>query len=126
MTDRVERMKRIPPMPKTEDRRPWDDDCPDGYLESDVDWARNNPEAITWLADNHEAIRAALTTTPQEAAKVLLGEFEDGGKVAFRTPRYDMEFREGHMGLYPDRFGEFVKIDDVYNVLRAISEESHE
>lgn len=47
-------------MPPTVDRRPYEDDEPDGYVESDTDWARNNWEAVRWLADNHKEIRAAL------------------------------------------------------------------
>jgi len=30
------------------------------YLESDKDWCRRNPSAVTWLIDNHASIRAAL------------------------------------------------------------------
>jgi hypothetical protein len=51
----------LPPMPETVDRRPFDDDEPDGYLESDTDWAQNNWEAVRWFADNHAAIRAAIS-----------------------------------------------------------------
>ena len=53
-------MDNLPPMPKTEDRRPYDEEAYPSYLEGDTDWASNNPEALTWLADNHVAIRKAL------------------------------------------------------------------
>lgn len=52
----------LPEMPPTIDRRPMYDDEPDGYLESDQDWSRDNDEAVRWLADNHRAIRAVLRT----------------------------------------------------------------
>ncbi|WP_276122616.1 hypothetical protein [Pararhizobium qamdonense] len=52
---------KVPPMPETVDRRSLDDDESDGYLESDIDWARNNPDALAWLAHNHAAIRAAIS-----------------------------------------------------------------
>jgi hypothetical protein len=54
------KIEALPPMPATVDRRPYIDDEPDGYLESDKDWAANNSGAVTWLADNHAAIREAL------------------------------------------------------------------
>jgi hypothetical protein len=50
----------VPPMPETTGRRPHDDNHPEGYLESDESWSMNNPDAVSWLADNHAAIRAAL------------------------------------------------------------------
>ena len=46
-------------MPQTDDRRPLDNDMPGGYLESNRDWADRNDAAVTWLADNHVAIRTA-------------------------------------------------------------------
>jgi hypothetical protein len=51
----------VPPMPATVDRRPYDEEAYPGYVEGNADWAANNPNAVTWLADNHAAIRAALT-----------------------------------------------------------------
>lgn len=53
----------LPPMPPTEDRQPWDDDKPNGYLETDLDWVERNGDALTWLIDNHKEIRAALATS---------------------------------------------------------------
>lgn len=50
----------IPEMPVMVDRRPYDDEAPSGYMEGDDDWSSNNPGAVTWLADNHDAIRAKL------------------------------------------------------------------
>lgn len=50
----------IPAMPVMVDRRPYDDEDPSGYMEGDDDWSSNNPGAVTWLADNHAAIRAGL------------------------------------------------------------------
>ncbi len=52
--------KKVPPMPKVSHRRPYDDDEPDGYLESDDDWFRNNREAIVWFLENAGAIRRTL------------------------------------------------------------------
>jgi hypothetical protein len=57
----------IPPMPPTTSRRPYIDTEPEGYLESNRDWAEANDEAVEWLADNHLAIRRALT--PPERTK---------------------------------------------------------
>lgn len=48
----------LPPMPKSSDRMELEDGS--YYLESDRDWATNNPEVITWLADHHQAIRKVL------------------------------------------------------------------
>jgi len=59
---------RPSPMPPTSDRS-WLDEKKD-YLESDQDWARDNDEAIGWLADNHAAIRAALTAPAAKAPAV--------------------------------------------------------
>jgi hypothetical protein len=50
----------IPPMPKVNPRRPYDDAKPDGYLESLNDWYHNNEEAVNWFLENAEAIRAVL------------------------------------------------------------------
>lgn len=54
----------VPDMPPTKDRRPYDDEDPDGYLEGNNDWTENNNEAVEWLADNHAAIRLALAAAP--------------------------------------------------------------
>ncbi|QIG75676.1 hypothetical protein EVC20_105 [Rhizobium phage RHph_Y2_17_1] len=51
----------LPPMPETVDRRPYDEETYPGYLEGDRDWAEHNSEAVEWLADNHAAIRAAIS-----------------------------------------------------------------
>jgi hypothetical protein len=47
-------------MPAVNARRPFEDDKPDGYLESDKDFIRNNEEAAVWLLEHAEEIRAAL------------------------------------------------------------------
>ena len=52
-------------MPMTVDRRPYEDDKSNGYLESNRDWADNNDEAVTWLANNHDAIRTAISHTSE-------------------------------------------------------------
>lgn len=53
--------EQIPPMPIVNTRRPFDDDKPDGYLESLNDWYHNNEEAVEWFLTNAEAIRKAIT-----------------------------------------------------------------
>jgi hypothetical protein len=60
-----ERVAEVPPMPETADRRSYIDSEPDGYLEGNRDWAEVNDDAVEWLADNHRAIRAALTRPAQ-------------------------------------------------------------
>lgn len=50
--------KPIPAMPETADRRAFD--ASGDYLESDNDWCADYQEAVTWLIDNHAAIRAAV------------------------------------------------------------------
>ncbi|PZP49816.1 MAG: hypothetical protein DI595_12730 [Agrobacterium fabrum] len=60
---------KVPTMPQIEDRRPLDDDDPDGYLESNSDWAVNNNDAVEWLADNHAAIRSAISAQVQDVAQ---------------------------------------------------------
>lgn len=63
----------LPPMPPTKDREPFIDVLGNdlGYTEGDADWAIENADAVTWLIDNHAAIRAALTplTPAQEDEK---------------------------------------------------------
>lgn len=49
------------PMPAVIDRRPLDDDKPNGYRESDRDFALNNLDAVIWFLENHAAVRAALS-----------------------------------------------------------------
>ncbi|MNK33431.1 hypothetical protein D3C87_519140 [compost metagenome] len=51
----------LPPMPATQDRQP---SHIEGYVDSDNDWCGDNPEAVTWLADYHAEIRAALASAP--------------------------------------------------------------
>ena len=55
----------VPPMPETDDRGSFGclpySTTPLPYEESDRDWADRNNEAVAWLADNHAAIRAALS-----------------------------------------------------------------
>jgi hypothetical protein len=41
-------------------RRPYYDDEPDGYLESDLDYIVNNRALAVVLLDNHEAMLTAL------------------------------------------------------------------
>lgn len=65
----------LPNMPETVARRPLYDHEPDGYLEGDTDWAANNPEALRWFADNHQAIRARLAVLAPVVAKT--GELKD-------------------------------------------------
>jgi hypothetical protein len=48
------------PMPEVKERRLLQDDEPDGYRESDRDFAMNNRDAVVWFLENHAAIRAAL------------------------------------------------------------------
>lgn len=43
--------------PEIKERELWDDDEPDGYLESDIDWMKNNWEACIWFLENHAKIR---------------------------------------------------------------------
>ena len=47
-------------------RQPLYDDQPDGYLESDNDWARSNWDFVMWALDNHEQIRQAITAQVTE------------------------------------------------------------
>ena len=65
------RQEPVEAMPPMTDRRPYDDEDPEGYLEGDDDWSSNNPGAVTWLADNHTAIRLALYTSPPAPVSVL-------------------------------------------------------
>jgi hypothetical protein len=45
----------LPPMPDCDDRQPWEEGS--SYNESNNDWCRRNTGAVTWLIDNHAAIR---------------------------------------------------------------------
>jgi hypothetical protein len=51
---------KIPPMPKVQPQRLYEDDKPNGYLESFRDWAENNQDAVTWFLDNAEEINKIL------------------------------------------------------------------
>ena len=42
------------------DRRPYDSDVPDGYLESDRDFLGNNLEAAIWLLENAQILSHLL------------------------------------------------------------------
>lgn len=50
----------LPTMPPVIERRPLDDDDPDGYAESDRDWFENNRDAVLWFLDNHKEVRFAV------------------------------------------------------------------
>ena len=84
--DKAAEREGVAPMPATTDREPYDAENPafDGYLESNVDWARTNDEAVGWLADNHRAIRAALATKPTgtEAGRSVGAETDLAASVA--------------------------------------------
>ncbi|GEM_PF-5837653 len=56
----------LPAMPMTTDREP-DDSMPDGYFESNLDWARRpeNADALDWFIENHAAIRQLIDASPK-------------------------------------------------------------
>lgn len=58
-------LRAVPFMPASVDRRPNDEDQPDGYLEGDRSWCDNNRDAVEWLIENHAAIRAALSASAE-------------------------------------------------------------
>lgn len=67
VTPTMRRITRLPvlahllkQMPAVKARRPFEDDQPDGYLESDDDLIRSNKEAAVWLLEHAEEIRSAL------------------------------------------------------------------
>ena len=43
-------------IPKIIPRRPFEDEKPDGYLESDQDFVKNNFDACVWFLENHEKL----------------------------------------------------------------------
>ena len=43
--------------PKVVSRQLFDDDKPNGYLESLNDWVDNNTEAVDWFSENHKELR---------------------------------------------------------------------
>ncbi len=47
-------------MPAVSPRRPFDNDKPNGYLESFRDYTDNNVEAVTWFLEHAAVIRARL------------------------------------------------------------------
>lgn len=55
---------------KVEPRRPYYDEVPDYYLESDKDYVLNNLDACVWYLDNHELIQSA-----REAETTLLRKY---------------------------------------------------
>ena len=47
-------------IPEVISRRPYDDDLPDGYLESDNDFIENNKEAVIWFLENRNLLNLAI------------------------------------------------------------------
>jgi hypothetical protein len=47
-------------IPPVEPRRPFLDDEPDGYMESDREFFENNRDAVLWFLENHETLREVL------------------------------------------------------------------
>ncbi len=62
-------------------RRPLDDDRPDGYLESDRDFAENNWDFVMWALNNHEWIRRVQQSVQTDSWAGCVdrsgGSFED-------------------------------------------------
>lgn len=54
-------------IPTVKPRRPYDDDHPDGYLESDRDFIENNREAVMWFLEHADELRAMKTDCQQPA-----------------------------------------------------------
>ncbi len=46
------RVKKMDKCPKVEPRELFDDEYPEGYMESDNDFIRHNVEAAVWLLEN--------------------------------------------------------------------------
>ena len=46
--------------PEVEDRELWDNNEPDGYMESDSDFVIHNMEAAVWFLENAETIKKLL------------------------------------------------------------------
>lgn len=53
---------RVLRVPKVQPRRPYIDDEPDGYQESDRDFCENNMDACVWFLENRDRIVAQLKT----------------------------------------------------------------
>ncbi|MFV3284379.1 hypothetical protein ACNFCI_10030 [Pseudomonas sp. NY15356] len=68
LAERDALLRAVPVMPTSVDRRPNDEDQPDGYLEGDRSWCDNNKDAVEWLIENHAAIRAALSASAEPSA----------------------------------------------------------
>jgi hypothetical protein len=47
-------------VPKVEPRRPYYENVPEGYLESDLDFMRNNRFACVWFLEHRDEIAKAL------------------------------------------------------------------
>lgn len=93
----VERQE-LAPMPEMVDRRGgW----PEGYLESDNDWRDNNPEAVSWLAENHAAIRHALYNTSPEvdALQSTIAQLQARVAVLEQDLSNEMELSGGRKAL---------------------------
>jgi hypothetical protein len=56
----VSSIEKMPSMPPVEPREPFDEEKPDGYLESLDDWIGHNQEAVEWFLENAEVIRKAF------------------------------------------------------------------
>lgn len=87
-------LRKVPDMPKSVERRLFDDADPDGYLEGDGDWCDNNPEVVAWLIENHEAIRAALSASAEPSAPpeqsewhplTAPGQIQEGDRLSFKV-----------------------------------------
>lgn len=64
-------------LPPLEPRRPYDDEQPDGYLESDLDYVCNNVESAVWLLDGE--IDGSAVAKP--AGRILIAYPDDGAGI---------------------------------------------
>lgn len=56
MEQNREHLKTLPPMPDVAPRRPYRDDKPGGYLESDRDFLEKNLDACLWFLEHSDSI----------------------------------------------------------------------
>jgi hypothetical protein len=82
-------------MPKVTPRRPYVDDKPDGYLESDNDFMENNADACCWFLANAEAIRNRLFLQPSVATLPI-------EEIKSKLCCYDPENPNNNLDAYDD------------------------
>jgi hypothetical protein len=96
----------MPPMPPTDSRQPYDQECLPGYDESLLDWFTRNEEGVEWFLENAETIRFLLSTHPSPFANNPNAP-TPGTPVPPINPEIITRLRELSLAVTEERWSEF-------------------